>query len=60
MSQNNEEIDCLDNTEEILPYRKLRGFVDRILRKRLSKASDVEDVSQNVFQRSWQWTNKKQ
>lgn len=44
--------------EKILPYRHLRGLVDKILRRRVTESSDIEDISQDVFRRSWQWANK--
>ena len=59
MSLNNQDFNSdEDKTEKILPYKQLRGFVERILKGRISKNSDVEDISQDVFRRSWQWVNK--
>jgi DNA-directed RNA polymerase specialized sigma24 family protein len=44
----------------VLPYKQLRGFVDKLLRRRVSKPADAEDIAQNVFQRSWQWAERQE
>lgn len=46
------------HAEAVLPYRQLRGFIEKLLKKRVNTPSDVEDISQDVFRRSWQWINK--
>ena len=57
MLLNDQKSDVEETTERVLPYKKLRGLVEKILRRRVNKSSDVEDISQDVFRRSWQWAN---
>lgn len=54
---NDDKHNSEERSEKILPYQQLRRFVEKILRKRVNKPSDVEDISQDVFRRSWQWAN---
>lgn len=44
------------NIENVFPFSQLQQFVERLLKSRVNKFSDVQDISQNVFKRSWQWS----
>lgn len=44
------------NAESVFPFSQLQQFVMKLLKSRVNKFSDVQDISQNVFQRSWQWS----
>lgn len=53
-----EAIQNKENPETVLPYRELRRFVEKLLKSRVQNRTDVEDISQNVFQRSWRWATR--
>ena len=55
---NDQEPEIQDIAESILPYKQLRGLVEKILKVRVNRPTDAEDISQNVFRRSWQWAKK--
>ena len=56
--QNSQNSDISQRSEKVLPYKQLRGLVEKILKGKVSKPPDIEDISQDVFRRSWQWANK--
>ncbi len=57
MFLNNQDYNSEEKTEGILPHKKLRGFVEKLLKKRVPNPSDAEDIAQDVFRRSWQWAD---
>lgn len=57
MFLNNHDYNSEEKTESVLPHKQLRGFVEKLLKKRISNPSDAEDIAQDVFRRSWQWAD---
>ena len=53
-----ENSETQDSSESVLPYTQLKGLVRKILSVRVKRPSDADDISQDVFRRSWQWANK--
>ena len=58
MLPTNRIIHSEENTEILMPYEQLRRFVMKILKRRISTTSDVEDVSQDILRRGWQWSER--
>lgn len=58
MFSNNQKLISEEDSKDVIPYEQLRHFVGRILKRKINTASDVEDISQDVFRRGWQWASK--
>lgn len=47
-----------ENRNSEIPYRRIRQFVYKIIRKRIPNTEDAEDITQNVLFRGWKSSEK--